>query len=241
GSRGPAALSEAHGGGEPAARRVPAARAHRDQPQPRFLLRSVPGARRAPAPARRLDVGWAAADARHRARADVGTQALAGGRTLGGPRAYPRVAYDHQDQGAEGPVRPHRADGRAELPPGDPHRRPRLHHRARRDRLRGRCEGARAERARAQLLPRHSDVNVREVPIGMYGAVMGLAGLGLSARAAAPVLPGYVRAPAYVTEPWVALGVIAFLILLPLYLAKLVRFPAAVRVEFPYPVYLRLC
>ena len=63
-------------------------------------------------------------------------------------------------------------------------------------------------------------MNVRDVPIGMYGAVMGLAGLGLSARAVAPVLPGYVRAPAYVTEPWVALGVIAFLILLPLYLAE---------------------
>ena len=72
-------------------------------------------------------------------------------------------------------------------------------------------------------------MNVRQVPIGMYGAVMGLAGLGLSARSAATVLPGYVRAPAYVTEPWVALGVIAFMILLPLYAAKLVRYPAAVR------------
>src|SRR3989442_852296 len=75
----------------------------------------------------------------------------------------------------------------------------------------------------------------------MYGAVMGLAGLGLSARAAAPVLPGYVRAPAYVTEPWVVLGVIAFLILLPLYLAKLVRYPAAVREEFTNPVQLGFC
>ena len=72
-------------------------------------------------------------------------------------------------------------------------------------------------------------MNVRQVPIGMYGAVMGLAGLGLSARSAATVLPGYVRAPAYVTEPWVALGVIAFMILLPLYAAKLVRYPAARR------------
>ncbi|HEY3073575.1 MAG TPA: hypothetical protein VGJ74_00230 [Burkholderiales bacterium] len=84
-------------------------------------------------------------------------------------------------------------------------------------------------------------MNVRDVPIGMYGAVMGLAGLGLSARAAAPVLPGYVRAPAYVTEPWVALGVIAFLILLPLYAAKLVRYPAAVREEFTNPVQLGFC
>src|SRR5438067_8419852 len=84
-------------------------------------------------------------------------------------------------------------------------------------------------------------MNVREVPIGMYGAVMGLAGLGLSARSAATVLPGYVRAPAYVTEPWVALGVIAFMILLPLYAAKLVRYPAAVREEFTNPVQLGFC
>ncbi|MFN2645755.1 MAG: hypothetical protein ABR570_12230, partial [Burkholderiales bacterium] len=95
-------------------------------------------------------------------------------------------------------------------------------------------------RARAQLLPRHR-LNVRNVPIGMYGAVMGLTGLGLSARAAAPVLPGYVRAPAYVTEPWIALGAIAFLILAPLYVAKLVRHPDAVREEFTNPVQLGFC
>jgi tellurite resistance protein len=75
----------------------------------------------------------------------------------------------------------------------------------------------------------------------MYGAVMGLTGLGLSARSAATVLPGYVRAPAYVTEPWVALGVLAFLILVPLYLVKLVRYPAAVREEFTSPVQLGFC
>jgi len=84
-------------------------------------------------------------------------------------------------------------------------------------------------------------MNVRQVPIGMYGAVMGLTGLGLSARAAAPVLPGYVRAPAYVTEPWVALGVLAFLLLVPLYIAKLVRHPDAVREEFVNPVQLGFC
>jgi tellurite resistance protein len=75
----------------------------------------------------------------------------------------------------------------------------------------------------------------------MYGAVMGLVGLGLTARSAATVLPGYVRAPAYVTEPWVALGVIAFLVLVPLYVAKLVRYPAAVREEFTNPVQLGFC
>src|SRR5207245_3342607 len=71
----------------------------------------------------------------------------------GRPGADPGVAHDQQDQGAEGTLRPYRADGRAELPPGDPHRRPRLHHRARRDRVRRRRQGARAERAGAQLLP----------------------------------------------------------------------------------------
>lgn len=84
-------------------------------------------------------------------------------------------------------------------------------------------------------------MNVRQVPIGMYGAVMGLVGLGLTARAAATVLPGYVRAPAYVTEPWVALGVLAFLVLVPLYLLKLVRHPDAVREEFTNPMQIGFC
>lgn len=84
-------------------------------------------------------------------------------------------------------------------------------------------------------------MNLRNVPIGMYGAVMGLCGLGLTARAAATVLPGYVRAPAYVTEPWVALGVLLFLFLVPLYAAKLVRHPDAVREEFMNPMQLGFC
>ena len=84
-------------------------------------------------------------------------------------------------------------------------------------------------------------MNLRDVHIGMYGAVMGLAGLGLSARSAATVLPGYVRAPAYVTEPWVALGALALVILLALYAAKLVRYPAAVRDDFVNPLTLGFC
>jgi tellurite resistance protein len=66
----------------------------------------------------------------------------------------------------------------------------------------------------------------------MYGAVMGLAGLGLTARAAAPLFPGTFRAPAYFTEPWILAGVIALLILLVLYAIKLVRDPKAVRADF---------
>ena len=75
----------------------------------------------------------------------------------------------------------------------------------------------------------------------MYGAVMGLVGLGLTARSAATVLPGYVRAPVYVTEPWIALGVLTFAVLLPLYLLKIVRHPAQVKDEFLNPVQLGFC
>ena len=75
----------------------------------------------------------------------------------------------------------------------------------------------------------------------MYGAVMGLAGLGLSARAAATVFPGFLRAPAYFTEPWVALGALLLAVLLPLYLLKLFKFPAAVREDFTNPATLGFC
>ena len=75
----------------------------------------------------------------------------------------------------------------------------------------------------------------------MYGAVMGLAGLGLTARAAAPVLPGVFRAPAYFTEPWILFGTLALLILLPAYAVKLIRYPNAVRVDFTNPMLLGFC
>jgi len=84
-------------------------------------------------------------------------------------------------------------------------------------------------------------LSVRNLPIGLFGAVMGLVGLGLSARATATVLPGLLRAPAYFTELWVALGTLLFLIVTPLYLVKLVRFPDAVKAEFWSPVTLGFC
>jgi tellurite resistance protein len=70
---------------------------------------------------------------------------------------------------------------------------------------------------------------------------MGLAGLGLTARAAAPLFPGVMRAPAYFTELWVGLGALAFILLLAGYLAKLVRYPRAVKDEFTDPVQLGFC
>ena len=84
-------------------------------------------------------------------------------------------------------------------------------------------------------------MSVRNLPIGMYGMVMGLVGLGLSARAAAPVLPGLVPAPAYFTELWVALGLLAFMVLLPLYVWKVFRYPQEVKSEFTSPVTLGFC
>jgi tellurite resistance protein len=83
--------------------------------------------------------------------------------------------------------------------------------------------------------------NLRHVHIGMYGAVMGLAGLGLTARSAAVVWPGVLRAPAYFTEPWVLLGLIALLVLVFLYGLKIVRDPRAVREDFVNPLTLGFC
>ena len=84
-------------------------------------------------------------------------------------------------------------------------------------------------------------MNLKNVHVGMYGAVMGLAGLGLSARVAATVLPGYVRAPAYATEPWVAAALLTLIVLVVLYVAKLVRHPGAVREDFVNPLTLGFC
>jgi tellurite resistance protein len=84
-------------------------------------------------------------------------------------------------------------------------------------------------------------VKLQQVHVGFYGAVMGLAGLGLTARAAAPLFPGTIRAPAYFTELWVALGVLALGVLLIAYGLKLVRFPKAVKEDFTNPLTMGFC
>jgi tellurite resistance protein len=84
-------------------------------------------------------------------------------------------------------------------------------------------------------------VNLRNLHVGEYGAVMGLAGLGLTARSAAPLFPGVFRAPAYFTEPWVAAAVIACVVLVFCYAAKLVRTPQAVKEDFTNPGLLGFC
>ena len=78
--------------------------------------------------------------------------------------------------------------------------------------------------------------SLRQLHIGFYGAVMGLAGLGLTARAAAPLFPGAIRAPAYFTEIWVALGAIALVVLICAYFAKLLRYPNSVKEDFTNPL-----
>jgi tellurite resistance protein len=80
-----------------------------------------------------------------------------------------------------------------------------------------------------------------KVHVGFYGAVMGLAGLGLTARSAAPVLPGVLRAPAYFTEPWVLAGALALALLLCLYFLKLARNPQGVKEDFTNPLLLGFC
>jgi tellurite resistance protein len=70
---------------------------------------------------------------------------------------------------------------------------------------------------------------------------MGLAGLGLTARAAAPLFPGVFRAPAYFTELWVGLAVLALFLLVCSYLAKLIKNPESVKADFTDPTLLGLC
>src|SRR5260221_11606573 len=70
---------------------------------------------------------------------------------------------------------------------------------------------------------------------------MGLAGLGLTARSAASVWPGVLKAPAYFTEPWVLLGAVALLILLVCHALKLIRHPQAAKEDFTNPMLLGFC
>lgn len=77
-----------------------------------------------------------------------------------------------------------------------------------------------------------------KIHIGFYGAVMGLAGLGLTARSAASVWPGVLRAPAYFTEPWVLLGAVALAVLIPLYVLKGL---ASLKEDFTDPMLMGFC
>src|SRR6185369_4815010 len=79
--------------------------------------------------------------------------------------------------------------------------------------------------------------SLRHVPVGLFGAVMGLAGLGLAGRAAAPVLP----VPAWFAEFWIALAALVLAALLVSYALKALRHGSAVREELANPALLGFC
>jgi len=72
---------------------------------------------------------------------------------------------------------------------------------------------------------------IARLPAALFGAVLGLAGLGLAWRSAASVF----GAPAFISEAIVALGAAAFILLAACYVAKIVRAPAAVLAELMHP------
>lgn len=74
---------------------------------------------------------------------------------------------------------------------------------------------------------------LRGLPLGIYGMVMGLTGLGLAWRTAG--------APAWVSEPWIALGAAVLALLVALHLAKLLRHADAVRAELANAALLGFC
>jgi tellurite resistance protein len=79
--------------------------------------------------------------------------------------------------------------------------------------------------------------SLRYLPVGLFGAVMGLAGLGLASRSAAALLP----LPAWLPELWVALAALALAALIVCYALKLLRHPEAVRDEVGNPALVGFC
>jgi tellurite resistance protein len=78
----------------------------------------------------------------------------------------------------------------------------------------------------------HGGLLVRDLPVSLFSAVMGLAGLALAWRAAAVPL----HAPPLVGEAIGALAVVVFVLVALAYLAKLARHPQVVRAEFGHAV-----
>ena len=77
--------------------------------------------------------------------------------------------------------------------------------------------------------------SLERFPAGLFGAPMGLAGLGLVCREAAQLWP----LPLWFAEFWVAVGTVVFIALLACYALKWARFRAAAQAEFADP--LRMC
>jgi tellurite resistance protein len=77
--------------------------------------------------------------------------------------------------------------------------------------------------------------SVKYLPVGLFGAVMGIEGFGLACREAPlPHLKAF-------GEFWVWAGIALLVVVLPAYATKLVRHPRAVRDEFTSPVQMGFC
>jgi len=77
----------------------------------------------------------------------------------------------------------------------------------------------------------HMAQSVRFMPVSIFGAVMGIAGLALVSRNAARVL----GVPAWIGEAWAILAVALFAVLLVAWLRKIVAHPDAARAELTHP------
>ena len=79
--------------------------------------------------------------------------------------------------------------------------------------------------------------DLRSLPVGLFGSVMGLAGLGLACRNASAVLP---LTPVF-GELWIGLAALALILLLAAYALKLLRHADAVREELTNSALIGFC
>lgn len=79
--------------------------------------------------------------------------------------------------------------------------------------------------------------SLRALPVSLFGAVMGLAGLGLALRSASTILP--IKSP--LPEIPIAAALLVLVILLAAYVARLLRHPDAVIEEFTNPALVGFC
>jgi len=79
--------------------------------------------------------------------------------------------------------------------------------------------------------------SLRFLPASLFGAVMGLAGLGLALRAAQTLF----ALPAMLADLWIAIAALALACLLPAYALKALRHPQSVREELANPATLGFC
>ena len=84
----------------------------------------------------------------------------------------------------------------------------------------------------AIALPTQGEASIRNLPVNLFGSVMGLSGLGLAWRLAHRSL----GVPAFIGETIGAFALCVFVLISLGYLLKLVKYPGAVQAEFHHPV-----